>query len=36
LLVGFRCGRQRLFSSGAYACTQRQMQLASRVVKIFA
>jgi len=27
LVVGFRCGRQRLFSSGAYACTQRQMQL---------
>src|ERR1700686_5321760 len=29
LLTGFRCGTHRLFSSGAYACTHRQIQLAS-------
>ena len=29
LFTGFRCGRHRLLISGAYACTQRQMQLAS-------
>src|SRR5687768_10921479 len=28
LFTGLRCGRQRLLISGAYACTQRQMQLA--------